>query len=81
MDFSHPLARGAKVAVAKLHDGTEQRLLVIVTTAELDSNSHKFKKKTIERLSDAAKDFISTTSVADGFVLINRLRDWSGATA
>ena len=33
-NFSHPLARGAKVWSATMEDGTERRILVIVTTIE-----------------------------------------------
>lgn len=70
-----PACEGARVAIAKLHDGTEQRLLVIVTTAELDPMSHKFKKKTVQRLSHAAQEYLADTAIADGFVMINRLKD------
>ena len=35
MDFSHPLARGAKVWTAQLADGGTRRILVIVTNAVL----------------------------------------------
>jgi hypothetical protein len=33
------------------HDGTEQQILVIVTTVELDPQSERYKKRLVERLS------------------------------
>ncbi len=76
MVFSHPLARGAKVWTANLEDGQIKRILVIVTNAELDANSGKYKADTIERLNVAARDFLRETGTADGFLLANRMRDW-----
>jgi len=76
MLFSHPLARGAKVWNAKLEDGQMKRILVIVTNAELDARSHKFKSENIERLNSAAREFLRKTGAADGFLLANRMRDW-----
>jgi len=76
MLFSHPLARGAKVWTANLEDGQVKRILVIVTNAELDRNSGKYKSENIERLSIAARDFLRETNAADGFLLANRMRDW-----
>ena len=76
MLFSHPLARGAKVWNASLEDGLVKRILVIVTNAELDSNSEKFNSDNIERLSSAAREFLRETGAADGFLLANRMRDW-----
>ena len=76
MTFSHPLARAAKVWQAKTHDGGEQRVLVIVTTIPLDEKSKQYKKGLVERLSSAAQKYLADSAVANGFVLINRLRDW-----
>lgn len=76
MLFSHPLARGAKVWNANLEDGQTKRILVIVTNAELDANSDKFKSEIIERLTSAAREFLRETDAADGFLLANRMRDW-----
>jgi hypothetical protein len=53
MTFSHPLARGASVFIAKNNDGSESRVLAIVTTLELDSKSHNYKKPFVEKLSKA----------------------------
>ena len=76
MIFSHPLARGAKVWTANLDGGQTRRILVIVTNAELDRESHKYKPENIERLSVAARDFLQETGAAEGFLLANRMRDW-----
>jgi len=76
MAFSHPLARGAKVWPAVLLDGKTQHFLVIVTTIELDPNSKRYHEEMVERLSQAAQDYLDDSSEADGFILMNRLRDW-----
>jgi hypothetical protein len=76
MAFTHPLARGAKVWPAVLVDGKTQRLLVIVTTIELDPDSKRYHEEMVERLSLAAQDYLDDSSEADGFILMNRLRDW-----
>jgi len=76
MTFTHPLARAAKVWHAKTHDGAEQRMLVIVTTIPLDEKNKQYKKGLVERLSNAAQKYLADSSAANGFVLINRLRDW-----
>ena len=81
MAFSHPLARGAKVWTAKAHDGTEHRVLVIVTTIPLDPGEKGYKKSLVERLSRAARDYLADSNEADSFMLMHRLRDWSGAKA
>jgi hypothetical protein len=81
MTFSHPLARAAKVWQAKTHDGGEQRLLVIVTTIPLDEKNKQYKKGLVERLSHAAQKYLTDSSAANGFVLINRLRDWGPGKA
>ena len=59
MAFSHPLARGAKVWTAKAHDGSEQRVLVVVTTIPLDPGEKGYKKSLVERLSRAARDYLA----------------------
>jgi hypothetical protein len=43
MIFSHPLARRASVFTAKNSDGSEYRVLAIVTTLELDPKSQNYK--------------------------------------
>jgi hypothetical protein len=81
MAFSHPLARGAKVWTAKAHDGSEQRVLVIITTIPLDPGEKGYKKSLVERLSRAARDHLADSNDAVSFMLMNRMRDWSPAKA
>jgi hypothetical protein len=76
MEFTHPLARAAKVWPMRSRDGHDQKVLVIVTTLTLDAESESHKPKLVERLSAAAQNFLATSKEATGFVLINRLRDW-----
>ena len=76
MIFSHPLARSASVSTAKNNDGSEYRLLAIVTTLELDPKSQNYKKLFVEKLSRAAKDYLADSDEATAFVLMNRPRDW-----
>lgn len=76
MEFSHPLARGAKVWPLKNRDGAEQYLLVILTTLVLDPKSERYSPKTVDRLSRAAQEFIAELPDLSGFSLINRFRDW-----
>ena len=81
MSFSHPLARGAKVWTAKAHDGSEQRVLVIVTTIPLEPNEKGYKKSLVERLSRAAREHLADSNEAASFMLVHRLREWSAAKA
>jgi hypothetical protein len=76
MEFSHPLARGAKVWPLKNRDGAEQHLLVILTTLVLDPEIERYRPKTVDRLSRAAHEFIAESPDLAGFSLINRFRDW-----
>jgi hypothetical protein len=76
MAFIHPLARGAKVWTAQSQDGSEQRVLVIVTTIALDPHQKGYKKSLVERLSLAAREHLASSKEATSFVLVNRLRDW-----
>jgi hypothetical protein len=74
--FSHPLARKAKAWPSPLQD-QKQRTLVVVTTLALDPKSKRFKKKMVQRLADAAQAYIAANQQeANGFLLINRMRDW-----
>jgi hypothetical protein len=81
MSFSHPLARGAKVWTAKAHDGSEQRVLVIVTTIPLEPNEKGYKKSLVERLSRAAREHLADSNEAVSFMLVHRLREWNAAKA
>ena len=76
MVFTHPLARGAKVWSANLVGGETKRILVIVTSAELDPSNRKYKPEHIDRLSEAAREYLKETGAAEGFLFANRMRDW-----
>jgi hypothetical protein len=76
MAFSHPLARGAKVWTATGNDGSEQRVLVIITTIPLEPNEKGYKKSLVDRLSRAARDYLADSKEASLYMLANRLRDW-----
>jgi hypothetical protein len=71
--FIHPLARAARVWRAESHDGSEQRVLVIVTTMELDPKHTRYQKKLVEKLSHAAKEYLAQSSDATRFLIINPL--------
>lgn len=77
MAFSHPLARGAKVWTAKAHDGSDSRVLVIITTMPLDPGQKGYKKALVERLSRAARDYLADSDEAASFLLMSRMRDWA----
>ena len=79
MIFSHPLARSASVFTAKNNDGSEYRVLAIVTTLELDPKSQNYKKPFVEKLSRAATDYLAHSDEAAAFVLMNRPRDWGAS--
>jgi hypothetical protein len=51
-------------------------VLAIVTTLELDPQSHNYKKPFVEKLSKAARDYLAGSDKAAAFVLMNRPRDW-----
>ena len=70
-EFSHPLARAARVWTARNLDGSEQRVLVIVTTMELDPAGRHYKKKLAEKLSHAASEHLAQSSDASAFVIVN----------
>ena len=76
MIFSHPLARRASVFTAKNSDGSEYRVLAIVTTLELDPKSQNYKRLFVEKLSRAARDYLADSEEAAAFALRNRPRDW-----
>lgn len=73
MKFDHPLARSAKIWPAELVGGERRDVLVVVTTLELDPEGKKFKPVHVERLSQAARDFLAERpEKATGFVLMNK---------
>jgi hypothetical protein len=55
-NFSHPLARSAKVWSATMEDGVERRILVIVTMTELDPKHDRYSKELVRKLPRAAKN-------------------------
>ena len=76
MRFSHSLARKAKVWPMKSQDGSERHVLVVLTTLELDPESDKYKKKLVDRLSEAAAAYVAERFEVTDFILINRPKDW-----
>jgi hypothetical protein len=74
--FVHPLARAARVWPAESHDGAEQRILVIVTTMELDPKHKGYQKKLVEKLSHAAKEYLAQSSDATEFLIMNPMSHW-----
>ena len=74
--FRHPLARRAQVWTAKTKHGDE-RVLVIVTTLELDPESDRYRKRLVDRLTKAADDFVDQHKDVSGHMLVARPRDWA----
>jgi hypothetical protein len=66
--FSHPLARAARIWHAERHDGSKERVLVIVTTMELDRKKKRDKAKLAEKLDRAAQEHLAQSSEAASFV-------------
>ena len=58
MKFAHPLARAARFWVEESLDNGLNDVFVVTTTLELDPGHKKFKKDKIDRLRDAAKEFL-----------------------
>ena len=75
-EFTHPLARAARIWRAVGDDGTERRILVVVTTMELDPKGRGYKKTMVDKLSRAAKEYLARSSGASDYVLMNRMKDW-----
>lgn len=75
-NFSHPLARSARVWSATMKDGAERRILVIVTTIELDPKHDRYSEKLVRKLARAAEEHLGQSSDATGFMLVNRPKDW-----
>lgn len=78
VEFKHPLARDAKVWTTGGNADAPTRLLVIITTLELDSGHKSHKADKVGRLADAAREWIKNHALeASDFVLISRPRDWN----
>ena len=54
---------------------------MIVTTIPLEPHDKGYKKSLVDRLSRAARDYLADSNEAASFLLMSRLRDWSGAKA
>lgn len=75
--FSHPLARDAKIWDTGGFNGSPGRMLVIITTLELEKSHKSFKADKVARLTGAAREWLQEHALeATDFVLINRPRDW-----
>jgi len=74
--FKHPLARRATTAKARLRDGSEQTLLVILTTLELDESAKGFHARNLERLRHAADAFLAEVEGLAGYTIVNRPKEW-----
>jgi hypothetical protein len=75
-DVLSPSCPSAKVFVAHGRDGTDQQILVIATTAELDPQSERYKKCLVEKLSAAARDYVARSDRVTAFLLMNPMKDW-----
>ena len=74
MSFTHPLARAAHTWQANVSG--PRRILIVVTSLELDPHHKRFKRQLVDGLSSAAEEFITASGDIDGYCLINRMRDW-----
>jgi hypothetical protein len=74
--FKHPLARKATTATLRRGGGAEESVLVVVTTLELDAAAKGFNRKHVDRLNEAAAEFVAEHKGVAGFVLINRPKEW-----
>jgi acyl-CoA synthetase (AMP-forming)/AMP-acid ligase II len=75
--FTHPLARDAKIWETSGSNGAPSRILVIITTLELEKAHKSYKADKVDRLAGAAKEWLQQHALAaSDFVLINRPRDW-----
>jgi hypothetical protein len=73
--FSHPLARTGRFWRADSIDDGGHDVFVVVTTLELDSDHKKFKPAKVERLRQAAKDFVREQKPdAREVVLVNPMK-------
>ena len=74
--FSHPLARAARIWHAERHDGSKERVLVIVTTMKLDPKKKRYKAKLAEKLDCAAKEYLAQSPEATSFIIMSPLSHW-----
>jgi hypothetical protein len=76
MSFSHPLAKKAKLWPMRSQDGSVISVLVVVTTLALDPEHENYRKKLVNRLSDAVSEYLAENPAVANFILINRVKDW-----
>jgi hypothetical protein len=74
--FKHPLARKATVATAHPRKGVEQKMLLIVTTLELDPQAKGFSAQNVERLHDAAKAHLAEAPDLSAYLIVGRPKEW-----
>lgn len=74
--FKHPLARKATSVKARLRDGAEQTLLVVLTTLELDESAKGFSARNTGRLRRAAEEFLAENAEFAGYAIVNRPKEW-----
>jgi hypothetical protein len=74
--FKHPLARNATSVKARLRDGGDETLLVVLTTLALDEGAKGYSAKNIGRLRQAAEAFIADNGEFAGYTIVNRPKDW-----
>ncbi len=70
MKFSHPLARTASYWHADLMDNGGHDVFVIVTTLELDSGHKRYKPNKVDKLREAAKDYLREQNPAVRQILL-----------
>jgi hypothetical protein len=75
MKFTHPLARGSRLATVESFDGRSQEVLVIVTTLQLDPSHKKFRIDKVDKLRWAAREYLQKhlPGVRD-FLLLNPIK-------
>ncbi|MDE3174941.1 MAG: hypothetical protein KGM15_02395 [Pseudomonadota bacterium] len=76
MVFKHPLARKATLTTAHLRKGVEKKVLLVVTTLELDPQGKGYSAKNVERLHDAARAHLAQAPELAGYVIVDRPKDW-----
>jgi hypothetical protein len=75
--FKHPLARDAHIWATGGASQPSSRILVVITTLQLDKDHKGYKGDKVDRLSDAAKQWVQEhAGEANDFMLISRPRDW-----
>lgn len=77
--FNHPLARHAHVWTTEGVSSKPGKVLVVVTTLELDPGSKSHKPDKLKRLSDAAREWVKANPAeANDILVISRPREWAG---